>query len=354
MDCQKFSIPFVCGILSLALSSLSAFAVDTTPVLGKWKVVTQMGANPSESMMEFSAEGDTLKGVGSGKNGSINLDEVTFDGKTLSWKLTIQGNVIQVNVDVEGDGFKGAAITPLGNLPVTGTRYNEAEADANHERLRAMIGDWEVFTEFNGNTVETKLRVYMTEDDDIGGMLIMLGSRTTIHEFELDGDQLHWRVGLPLIATKPAEASATLSESGNYFEGVVKSAAGDIPIRAQMVDTKKLVVAPYDDPTLLLGTWDVSTIIGEVEEHHSRITFADTPEKLTAHIESEGATYEANAVDFHIVNEKTGMAAARVHVTIPELGPDELIFEMIISGENFEGEELYSKGNIVISGVRAK
>jgi len=331
-------------------------AAEFDPVLGKWKVVTQMGTRNSESMMEFSlGEDGALKGLASSRQGSLALNEVTFDGKMLSWKLTIQGNIIPVSVEMDGDKFAGAAVSPLGSLPVTGSRFNEAEANANLERLEKLIGDWEVTTEFNGATTESKLRIFRDEDDeDIMGMVLMLGSRTTIHEFHLEGDQLLWNIGIPFISTQPAGVVTTLNAEGTAFDGVVKTAVGEIPIHAKFVDTSKLVESPYDDPALLVGTWQVTTTINETEEHASTITFVNTPEKLIATIESEGTTYEASAVDYHLVNEKLGMASARVHVTIPELRAEEMVFEMVISGEGFEGEELYSDGTILISGTKAK
>jgi hypothetical protein len=336
------------------LTGLVAQAADFEPVLGKWKVITKMPTGDSESMMEFSLDEDgSLNGVGSGRAGSLTLNDVTFDGNTLSWKLNIQGNIIPVSVEVDGDTFAGAANTPLGNLPVTGSRFNEDEADAAYTRLEGLVGDWEVMSEYKGKHIETKMRIYKDDDGDIEGMFVMLGSRTTINKFELEGDQLKWDVGMPLLATQPVEANATLNESGSYFEGVVKSPAGDIPIRGNQVDTTKLVIAPYDDPAMILGSWTVLTTVGENVEYHSTITFEDTPERLAATIEAEGTVYEANQVEFNIVNEERGMASARIYVDIPELQPETLVFEMIVHGDSFDGEELYSNGAILISGERA-
>ena len=131
---------------------------------------------------------------------------------------------------------------------------------------------------------------------------------------------------------------------------MIASPLGEILIRGELIDTSKLVLAPYDDPKPVLGNWDV---VANVRGEESKIKLAIQPdgERLKGTIETNDGKFESTDVDYKKVGEKMGRL--RLTIVIPSLGDKPQSFELIFSGDGFEGEEIRSNGQIYFEGKRA-
>lgn len=342
-------------IFCLAAGLIAALAAQARgdapdPILGSWKTITDMGGRTAESVMEFSVVDGVLKATGKSQRGSLEAFDVSFEGGVLKWKINIQQNVIPVEVTVSGDRFEGAAITPLGRFPITGTRISEEALAAADKALRALVGDWTLYTEYGGTQNESKMRIFVDEEDqDIEAVILMLGSSISVRQLRLEDGMLRWRVAIPFVSTESALVEAKLEE--NKFEGVVHSALGDIPIKGELVDTTKLVVAAYDSPEAILGAWDLKATFG-TEEQDGAVSFAEDNRQLLATVELAGETFPAEHVEYKRVSDT--MSMARITVRMPKYGEKPLVFELVVNGDTFEGEELYTQGQYFMSGTRRK
>lgn len=338
-------------LLSLLLlcAPLAAHADDPAPILGNWRTVTDMGARKSESVMEFKLVNGALAAIGKGQRGSIDAYDVSFEGGVLKWKINVRGNAIPVEVTVTGDTFEGFSITPLGKLKTTGQRITAEQQAAEDAALRAMVGDWTIYTTYNNNQHESKMRLFVDDDDDMLATIIMQGSTVTSRRVRLEGDTLRINFAMPFVSAESAILEAKVAD--NKFEGTVRSAVGDIPIMGELVDTTKLVVAPYDQPEPILGEWSIHAVLRD-KEHDGTLSFSEKDSRLHAVLKSGEKAYEASSVEFKKVSDT--MSVARVTLTIPEVAEKPLVFELVVDGDAFEGEELYSNGELLMSGSRAK
>jgi hypothetical protein len=340
------AIPLIAVLLLVASPSR---ADDPTPILGNWTTETDMNGRKNESTMEFKLIDGKLTATSKGRRGQIDAFDVKYEKGVLSWKISIQGNAIPIEVTVTGDTFEGAAVSPLGRLPMTGKRVNpEAEA-ANDKALRAMVGDWTLQTTYGGKQFESKMRIYVADDDDIEASIILPGSNVVVRRVQYNDGTLRFPVAMPFVSDEPANVVAKVVE--NRFEGTVKSAFGDIPITGELVDTTKLVVAPYDPPTAILGKWTVHAVLRD-KEQDGALSFSEDGPKLLASLQLGDATYECTNVSFSKVSD--AMSVARITVAIPGTGDKPLVFELAVNGDAFEGEELYSNGALVLTGSRSK
>jgi hypothetical protein len=338
----------VAGLLVLLPGPVRGDAPD--PILGSWKTITDMGGRSAESVMEFSLVDGVLKAIGKSQRGSLEAFDVSYEGGVLRWKINIQQNVIPIEVTVSGDRFEGAAITPLGRFPITGTRISEEALAAADKALRALVGDWTIYTEYGGTQNEAKMRIFVDdEDQDIEAVILMLGSSVSVRQLRLEDGVLRWRVAIPFVSTESALVEAKLAE--NKFEGVIHSALGEIPIKGELVDTTKLVVAAYDSPEAILGAWDFKATFGS-EERAGTVSFAEENSQLRATVELSGESFSAEQVEYKKVSDT--MSMARITVRLPQYGEKPLVFELVVNGDSFEGEELYTQGQYFMSGSRRK
>ena len=334
--------------MTLALSPF-AYAGDYDAVVGIWQMTVKMGAQNNESTLTLSEEDGVLKGLAGSERGSLPVQDLVFNENTLSWSVTLRDQKMPIEVTVDGDTFEGVLKSPIGSLPVSGKRVTEEDLAAQKNAMEALIGDWEVYSEYDGNTIESKIRIYIDEGDgDFEAMIIGPGSRVMARRLELAGDTLRMVVGFPFISDRPAVLEAKLTD--NKFEGVVSSVLGDIPVRGELVDVAKLVVAPYDSPEPILGGWDFVAHLDN-EEHAGTITFFEDGPVLKAQIETEtGLSLESESVEYKQVGDTMGVI--RLHVVIPDLGAENQVIELIVNGERFDGEELHSGGTFYLEGTK--
>lgn len=340
-------ISVVCAILVLG----AAPAQDVESILGDWKMVTSFNGNDQESQVRFSMQDGVLKGEASGRRGSRELHDVKFEGDVLSWGLVIprlSTEPIRIEVKVDGEKFQGAMKTPFGEAVIRGIKWTERSEQELAEATKALLGDWDILTTYNGKEVESQLRFYFDEENDLRAQIVMPGTTLDMRRIRFDGENLTFVAHLPFISQEPARGQLKIAE--RKLDGVIESPLGEIPIRGEILDTTKLVLAPYDDPQAVLGTWDVVANING-EENAAKLTLAENGERIKGIIQSGESTFESTEADYKKVGDSMGVV--RLSVIIPDLGEKPQTFELIFNGDEFEGEEIHSNGAIYFSGKRS-
>lgn len=340
----------------VAAMCLPLWAAGVEDILGEWDWVTVMPqGGESEAIITFAQEGDALTAlVGDGRGGGLPAENVSFADGKISWGLKVpqlQNAVVMTTVTVTGDTFTGSTKTPIGELPVRGKRRDAAALEAAKSAEEALIGDWTLYTEFEGEPIITKMRVFMNDeegdDQGLAGVIIGRGGHTIVRRIQLDGEELSFRIIQPFISDNPASVRATYNEGA--FEGTVRFAFGEMPISGEMIDTTKMVLAPYDDPSAVLGEWEVMADI-DGASHPASLRVYEQDNRLRATLSGGGSSYEAEAVEYKKVSDTMGVL--RLTVPVADLGSDAQVFELIVDGDGFEGEELHTGGTRVLTGKR--
>jgi hypothetical protein len=238
--------------------------------------------------------------------------------------------------------------TPFGEAVIRGVRWTERSAEELAEATKALLGDWDIRTTYNGGEVESQLRFYFDEENDLRAQIVMPGTTLDMRRIRFDGGTLTFVAHMPFISREPARGQLKIGEQ--KLDGMIESPLGEIPIRGELIDTTKLVLAPYDDPKAVLGNWDVMANING-EENAAKLTLAENGERIKGVIQSGENTYESTQVDYKKVGDSMGVV--RLSVVIPELGEKPQTFELIFNGDEFEGEEIHSNGAIYFSGKRS-
>lgn len=320
-------------------------------VVGRWKMVTIVNGQENESTVTFEMKDGALAGKVAGRRGERELLDVTFENGTLSWGIIIPragSEPLRTTVTVQGDSFEGAVKTPLGEMQVRGTRWSEESEQQSVEKLKAMLGEWDLITTRDGKDTEARMRLRLDEENDLRVSFLTPATELETRRVRFDGETLTFAVVIPFVGEEPARGQLKMAE--NKCEGTITGPLGDIAVRGSLIDTTKLVLAPYDDPAPVLGNWDV---VANVNGEESRVKLSLTPdgERVKGVITTDNGSYESQEVDYKKVGEKMGRV--RLTIVIPDLGEKPQSFELIFDGDTFEGEEIYSNGAIYFTGTRA-
>jgi hypothetical protein len=93
------------------------------PVVGTWECVS---TTPDDADLHWTltvTESDgKLSATATGETGDSNLNDVTFDGKVLSFTATLDSGTYTVNVNVAGDKMEGTWSGAGDSGKVTGSR----------------------------------------------------------------------------------------------------------------------------------------------------------------------------------------------------------------------------------------
>lgn len=348
---------FAAAALAVAFVT-QANAVGIEDIAGTWKMVTSVNGRDLESDVVFEIKDGALVGVarsqagGRGRGpGSRELLDVTLDGDTLSWGIIMRqaGNTpLRTIVKVQGDTFEGAIKIPFGEGKVTGKKWTEEAERQMMETLKQMLGDWDIVTTYNGQDSESTMRLYLDEEQDLRLAIVMPGATLDVRRVRFDGSKLSFSTNMPFIGGDPVRGQVNIAEL--KCEGVIATPLGDIPIRGELIDTSKLVLAPYDDPKPVLGAWDVTASV-RGEANKVKLAIEPDGERLKGILQTTDGTFESTDVDYKKVGDSMGRL--RLTIVIPSLGQEPQTFELIFSGDGFEGEEIHSNGAIFFEGTRA-
>ena len=354
--------PVVLGsiLLTLAMLPLPAKAVAVEDIVGTWKTVTNFNGRDIESEFVFEMKDGALTGAaqfqmggrGGGRGqGTRELLDVKLEGDTLSWGMIMPraGNdPLRTTVTVSGETFEGATKIPFGEAKVTGRKWTKEAEQKLQESIQSMLGDWDIITTYNGKDSQSQMRLSMDEERGFRLAILMPGATLDVRRVRFDGTTLSFSTSMPFIGDEPARCEMKVADS--KCEGLIATSLGDIPIRGELINTAKLVLAPYDDPGPVLGKWNA---IANVRGEESKVTLAieRDGERLKGILQTEEGKFESNDVDYKKVGEKMGRV--QLNIVIPSLGEKPQSFELVFNGDAFEGEELHSNGEIFFEGTRA-
>ena len=181
------------SVLTAALCvafSASAFAAG---VAGKWKVVS-IGPDGGtyNSELNLKDEGGKLSGaVLTDAFGTVQLQDVAYQGSELSFKLSLEFGVLTFKLKVDGDSFKGQFSMGDGSTgDVTGKR-----ADAPATAAGGVNGKWKVVAkDAEGSTIGAVLDLKQQGDKVSGEISMDNGDVAPISDGKLEGDTLSMKV----------------------------------------------------------------------------------------------------------------------------------------------------------------
>ncbi len=371
-----------CALFVVYLSAASicvapvAGAVSPEDVVGRWKTVTNFNGRDLESEAVFEIKDGALvgkslfqmgggQGRGPGNNqgggpsgqgvgrgpGSRELLDVKLEGDTLSWGMIMPraGNEpLITTVKITGNTFEGATKTPLGEAKVTGRKWTAEDEQKLRDSIQAMLGDWDIITTYNGQDAESQMRLAADDDGGFDLSFLMPGGTLAVRRVRFDGSILTFSTNMPFIGNEPARGQLKIAD--NKCEGTIASPLGDIAVRGELINTAKLVLAPYDDPAPVLGMWDVTANV-RGEESKAKLALQPDGERIKGILTTGEGTIETKDVDYKKVGDKMGRV--KMKIVIPSLGEKPQDFELIFNGDGFEGEEIHSNGAIFFEGKRA-
>jgi Ca2+-binding EF-hand superfamily protein len=345
---MKKLLVFAAAFVAIATA---APAQTVNDIVGPWEGTINAAGQEIKAQLVVSNPNDVLTMMISTPQGDQPAENVKLEGKILSFSLKFGPAALDIAVTINGDTFTGQAESPFGPIDIKGKKVSEEELARQREALMPFVGDWETYSEFQGKRIEGKWRVELIDGRLMGADASgSSGIRTEgLVPIRVNGDRMSWRVPMPYVTEDGAFVNVNIDRDAMTFEGKVRSSLGEIPLTGKYVDTTKLVQAAYDDHTVMVGDWELeATIAGEANP--AKMTLVDKDGRLHATIESAVGTFESSAVNYEKVGD--AMAMLRVHTTIPDLSANELVFEFIVDGDTFEGEEIYSNGDIVVTGKR--
>lgn len=107
------------ALLLALILSLGATAAET---VGEWKLQLAMGDQTSEATLIVKDGGDGLSGTWKGQRGTHELEQITWDGKTLKFSWKARRKTVEGTATVSGDSLQGTMSTPRGRASFTGQR----------------------------------------------------------------------------------------------------------------------------------------------------------------------------------------------------------------------------------------
>lgn len=96
-------------------------------VEGAWDCVMKTRAGPQEFVLTIARDGDSFTGTNVGPTGSVDIDDGTIEGDTLTWTMSITKPIplkLRGNATVDGDTLTGIVDGGMlaGKMELTGTR----------------------------------------------------------------------------------------------------------------------------------------------------------------------------------------------------------------------------------------
>ena len=105
---------------------IATLQAEPASVVGQWKLTVETPNGTTNPILTINAADAGYSGTYAGPRGSFELKEITVDGNTFSFPLTITIPIGTMNLQyagkVEGDTISGSIGNPQGAIPFVGVR----------------------------------------------------------------------------------------------------------------------------------------------------------------------------------------------------------------------------------------
>jgi len=119
---KKYASSFILTVFFASLFGL-ALAADTEDVVGTWKYsAPDAPYEYSSGKIIIAQEGDKLTGTIKIDYYNIEAEDVKLEKNTLSFGAYIEGEYVQIKVNIDGKKFSGKATYSEGTLPLSGEK----------------------------------------------------------------------------------------------------------------------------------------------------------------------------------------------------------------------------------------
>jgi hypothetical protein len=93
---------------------------------GSYDCITKSPMGDQKSVFTVTTDGGTFSGQNAGQMGSLDVEDGTVDGNTLSWKMSMKVPMpmtLTCTATIDGDTLTGTINAgAFGSMPMTGTR----------------------------------------------------------------------------------------------------------------------------------------------------------------------------------------------------------------------------------------
>jgi len=333
-----------------------ASAQTVQELVGPWDATINAAGQEIGARLLVGIENGEPTVTVSTPQGDQPAENVSYENNVLAFTISFGPAQLDIALTVDGETFTGAADSPFGPVTITGNKVSEEELERIRNELEPLVGDWDIYTEFEGQQLDSKFRVTM-RDNRLFGANMGGGGGGDIDADEfiplrVEGDSLQWRVAIPYVTQRGGFVRVTLDRESMEFEGTVRSSLGEVPIRGKYVDTTKLVQTPYDDPAPIIGDWALEVELGG-QATPATMTIEEIENRLHATLNADIGVYKSNSVEWKAVGDRMG--SMRIEAEIPPLSPETLTFEFIVDRQEdtLTGEEIFGNTDMFITGERA-
>ncbi len=173
----------------------TATHVDTKPAVdpsGTWRWAHQDPASGKtvKNVLTIKSTGGDVSGSGEMSGAAFVVNNVIFDGNTLTWDhdLDVDGQALHLGFrgDISGDDLSGAVtLGDLGDFPWAAKRDSKVPADPSG------TWRWEHMDPGTGQMIENALTLKVA-DGEVGGTFEMDGVTYQVNDPEVEGDTVSW------------------------------------------------------------------------------------------------------------------------------------------------------------------
>lgn len=190
------------AILAIGATAIAATAIAaiTAPALvyaaegpvGIWDATMNFQGNevPVELAITEGASGG-LEGTMTGRRGEQPMQDVKFEDGKLTFKRIANrdGQEFELNFEgtIDGDTLEGNLITPMGEIPLSGTRRGASIAAGSGGD--PLLGDWDIEMDFQGNVRNAKLS-FSEKDGSLAGTYTSNRGENQLKNIAFEGGKL--------------------------------------------------------------------------------------------------------------------------------------------------------------------
>lgn len=216
---------------------------------------------------------------------------------------------------------------------------------------RPLVGEWKTSMDFAGTETVSTSR-FWEEEGELKGEINFGPMKLEATDVTIKGDAVTWSVVVPQFGGQALTAEARLT--GDTMEGSYDAPIGKITFKSKRAkssepsgaDTPEAMAGdPKTGVESALGTWELEVdVMGQA--HTGVLIVSEQDDGLHAKMEYFQGAFEADSVS---IEDGT----LRWEFRVSQLGPEPLIGEATIDGDNFDGVIAAPIGDLPVTGVRA-